>query len=411
MLFSNKAKKQIPAYSQDDELYQEAKSMVSAQPPLVEQAVTPAKLDKTNAVAPQTATNRSFNFSPTSQIQNIQQAQPQNGPPQIDTTIDPQRMQTMGKKTAQDATRSIQEEENRRSQYVPPAQRNIDNMRGGQSNMNSSYLPPTYPGQDPATAPVETEEDKELRQNIKDFLSGGSQADKDRDAAARKAAETELDRRSAENIENVRARTGVAGMGLTGAAASLESGAARADARNKTLTLEERDKAFRDEQLRRMLAGAEMYFNDKRLTIEEQRARNEQMSADANFNLAEELAGRDINRDGLIAGEPAATYKTDAEKKAEEAKGDNLQGTTADPVIVDVATRMMSRYPALWKDQAGAIASMTAAKTAFASWSAKNPGVTFEQYVQNHLDYWSGPGGYLTRGVTLGQANETQWPT
>jgi hypothetical protein len=228
--------------------------------------------------------------------------------------------------------------------------------------------------------------------------------------ANRKAKLEELQAGNARAQQAIRAKSGLAGMGLTGAGANLEATSQRQGTREATVAMDEYDAALRKEQIDRIVAGIRAQQGERDLSIREQELDLNKESNKIAVNALEIQDNFDHNRDGKIGGKTPEEIKAD-KAKAEEAKATELQGAKTDPVIVDVATRMRSRYPDMFKDQAGAEAAMTAAKTAFASWSPKNPGVTFEQYVQNHLDYWSGPGGYLTRGVTLGMANETNWPT
>jgi hypothetical protein len=72
---------------------------------------------------------------------------------------------------------------------------------------------------------------------------------------ARGAADEALQQRNAENRANVRARLGVAGMGLSGAAGAAEGTEGRRGERERVLAMDEFDRGARKEQAERYLTG------------------------------------------------------------------------------------------------------------------------------------------------------------
>lgn len=72
---------------------------------------------------------------------------------------------------------------------------------------------------------------------------------------ARSAMDEALRQATAESRLAARARTGIAGMGLTGAAAAAEGAEARRGERERQMTLDQFDRAARAEELQRLLAG------------------------------------------------------------------------------------------------------------------------------------------------------------
>jgi hypothetical protein len=100
---------------------------------------------------------------------------------------------------------------------------------------------------------------------------------KQRQEAERKAAEDELRAQRAKALEDVAARSGLGGFGLSGASASMRNDTARVQDRNNTLALADLDKRQRDEQF-------------------------QQVQRDAVLNDLEAAEGVDLDGDGDIAG-------------------------------------------------------------------------------------------------------------
>jgi hypothetical protein len=284
-------------------------------------------------------------------------------------------------------------------------------------DVGNPLMPPKQPSQENKDI---FSEDAAARAAIRDLLSGKVPG---RDAA-RDALTEELKVKSAENVQATRGRTGLAGMGLTGAAGALENQVRRADTRTSVLAQEEFDQATRDEVLKRLGLGLEGRAKEVGTGIAEDRLgldkensaferelagkkdERERQAFEAALAQAEAELNKDLNGDGVIGSE-----KDKEEKKDEAPTFDRNAGTEVNQEDQAIATTMRQRYPNMFKNDAGAVAAITKARNAFAVWSPKHPGVDFETYVDQHLSWWNGPGGYLTRGISLGFANETNWPT
>lgn len=76
----------------------------------------------------------------------------------------------------------------------------------------------------------------------------------------RAAMQGEMKAAEARDIQSMRARTGLGGMGLTGAAGAMESQVRTEGARKQALTTAEFDRAARQEELSRTIAGIELKF-------------------------------------------------------------------------------------------------------------------------------------------------------
>jgi hypothetical protein len=108
-------------------------------------------------------------------------------------------------------------------------------------------------------------------------------------AAERKAMQDQLAVNQARDIQSIRARTGLGGMGLTGAAGALESQVRQETGRESTSQLAEFDRANRKEAAERALAGI-------------QAERGSQVY-NAEVKLYESEADIDIDGDGMINGQ------------------------------------------------------------------------------------------------------------
>jgi hypothetical protein len=161
----------------------------------------------------------------------------------------------------------------------------------------------TFAGMKDANKPFDEEE--AISQAIRDLL--GEQPDV---AAERKAMLGEMRSQGARDIQSVRARTGLGGMGLTGAAGALESQVRQETAREQALTTADFDRQARSEALDRLLKGVDL-------------RRSEQV-----FEKAMDLFGKeegaaipklDANDDGTITDEERAAHAAAVAAAAEVA--------------------------------------------------------------------------------------------
>lgn len=109
-------------------------------------------------------------------------------------------------------------------------------------------------------------------------------------AEERKAMIGEMEAKEARDIQSMRARTGLGGMGLTGAAGALESQVRQESGREQALTTAQFDRAARAEALDRLLKGIG--------------ARRGEQVFGAEMEMYESEADIDINGDGFIGGKP-----------------------------------------------------------------------------------------------------------
>jgi hypothetical protein len=124
---------------------------------------------------------------------------------------------------------------------------------------------------------------------------------------ARGAADEALQQRNAENRANVRARLGVAGMGLSGAAGAAEGTEGRRGERERVLAMDEFDRGARKEQAERYLTGIGVSRESevfKRLM---------KILDDEIDPVAGQLPNPDSNGDGVISPEEAAAARAAAE--------------------------------------------------------------------------------------------------
>lgn len=153
--------------------------------------------------------------------------------------------------------------------------------------MDAGNLPPRLPG-----APKEEESIQDLTQQaIRDLLTqAGLDAEEEKQARLEQARVDE-----AKAIQALRARTGLGGMGLTGAAGALESQLRAEGARGRAITEAELDRAAREEALRRLQIGVGAGQTERRLGIEEE-------AYGLNIELLEKELDKDINGDGYVSG-------------------------------------------------------------------------------------------------------------
>lgn len=119
----------------------------------------------------------------------------------------------------------------------------------------------------------------------------------------------------ARDIQSMRARTGLGGMGLTGAAGGMESQVRTEAGRSQALTTADFDRKARAEALDRLLKGIDV-------------KRSEQVFG-AEMDMYEEDARRDIDGDGMIAGKPVDQFlkenPEEPEKTPEERRNIRVQ--------------------------------------------------------------------------------------
>jgi hypothetical protein len=149
----------------------------------------------------------------------------------------------------------------------------------------------------------------EMAANAKDTPMGGTA---DIDELARTRAERERERRAAEEelrlgkqraIQQADARAGLGGFGLSGATSAQLSNVARAQDRTATLTLADLDRRQRDEDFQAV---------QRRAALDD----------------LEDAQGRDLDGDGLIAGEKPGDPDQTSELESLQAK--DLKGYVAE---------------------------------------------------------------------------------
>jgi hypothetical protein len=114
--------------------------------------------------------------------------------------------------------------------------------------------------------------------------------------SARGALSDELKAQNAEALATQDARMGLAGAGLSGAAGAARMSEARKNARNEVLTMNEFDRAEKQDRLAAIQAG-----------IAGKNAENEQIAFDAALKQAEIELGEDLNGDGRVEKDKAAS--------------------------------------------------------------------------------------------------------
>jgi len=126
----------------------------------------------------------------------------------------------------------------------------------------------------------------------------------------RAAMQDEMKVAEARDIQSMRARTGLGGMGLTGAAGAMESQVRTEGARKQALTTAEFDRAARQEELSRTIAGLEAKFGKDAAD----RARE-------GFDIEKELATEELGPMRSMYPEgPDGDAEFNAAKKAAKAK-------------------------------------------------------------------------------------------
>jgi len=130
----------------------------------------------------------------------------------------------------------------------------------------------------------------------------------------RKAMIDEMKAAQARDIQSTRARTGLGGMGLTGAAGALESQVRQQAARGEAITTGEFDRQARAEALDRLIKGIDL-------------SRGEQVFG-ASMDLYEAAADMDFNGDGMVSGKKVGGVIGDGDPSNNPA-GKKDSGTSA----------------------------------------------------------------------------------
>jgi hypothetical protein len=162
---------------------------------------------------------------------------------------------------------------------------------GGRDVVDPGSIPPTLPG-----APDAPDDLQDLTEAaIRDLLTGaGVDTAEEKEARRQQAAVDE-----AKKIQALRAKTGLGGMGLTGAAGALEAQIRAEGTRGRAITEAELDRAAREEALRRTQVGIGAGQAERGMGIKEEVYGLER-------DLYEKELDRDIDGDGTVAGEPVS---------------------------------------------------------------------------------------------------------
>lgn len=136
-------------------------------------------------------------------------------------------------------------------------------------------------------------EQEVINTQIRELIEGG--ASPEEIEKERSAMKGELAASEARDIQSTRARTGLGGMGLTGAAGAMESQVRQEGARKQALTMADFERQQRSESAQRALEGI-------------QARRGEQVFR-TESKMYEEEEGKDHDGDGLIGDTPIAEWE------------------------------------------------------------------------------------------------------
>lgn len=136
---------------------------------------------------------------------------------------------------------------------------------------------------DPSIKANKITEEEAIDRALSDLLYEDLDVSKEREAMI-----GEMEAKEARDIQSMRARTGLGGMGLTGAAGALESQVRQETGREQALTTAQFDRAAREEALNRLLTGI--------------KGRRGEQVYSAEMEMYEMEADLDINEDGFIGG-------------------------------------------------------------------------------------------------------------
>jgi len=200
--------------------------------------------------------------------------------------------------------------------------------------------PPKTPEKLPGKPPEEPSMQELIDQAIRDMLQGGGETEEEQKARREQMAADE-----AKAIQSLRARTGLGGMGLTGAAGALESQLRTESARSKALTEAELERAAREEALRRAQIGIGAGQAEREMGIREEVYGLEK-------DLYEKELDRDIDGDGTVAGVPVSDTVGNADPSdnpeavaaEEEAKPEQREGREGQLSFEQASTQMMDQY-------------------------------------------------------------------
>jgi len=142
-------------------------------------------------------------------------------------------------------------------------------------------------------------EEEIINTQLRKLLQGG--ATPEETEKERQAMKGELAASEARDIQSTRARTGLGGMGLTGAAGAMESQVRQEGARKQALTMADFERQQRSESAQRALEGI-------------QARRGEQVFRTETKQYEEE-EGKDNDGDGLIGDTPIAEWEASSKQK------------------------------------------------------------------------------------------------
>jgi hypothetical protein len=134
-----------------------------------------------------------------------------------------------------------------------------------------------------------------IKERIKKLLSEGSLDS----AEEEKALSEQYDAQTEKALVDSRARSGFAGLGLSGATSALEGDIRRKSAREKSLGLADLRKSNRNEELSRLAAGANLNAQQQSLGFEN-------LATAAAIKEYEKELNLDVDNDGKVAGQTPA---------------------------------------------------------------------------------------------------------
>lgn len=202
-------------------------------------------------------------------------------------------------------------------------------------------------------------------------------------AGARSAADEAMRQATAEGRQAARGRMGMAGMGLTGAAAAAEGTEARRGERERVLTLDEFDRNARQEQAERWLAGMGQSRESEVF---------KRVMAQLDKENEAELPDLDANGDGDISDAEQAAY----DKAVQDKK--NIQNSEATSQIMGMS---QEEFEAMTPD------GMAAAGWSVQKDSSGNPQVRKDAGGDYYT--WVGPSGETKKAYVDDAGENFAW--
>jgi hypothetical protein len=212
------------------------------------------------------------------------------------------------------------------------------------SGLDTQLMPePTPPGlSQPDLPPPPQSREQQMDELLREIIDNRKT---DR-TAARAAADTQMQRNTSDAVSSTRARTGLGGMGLSGAAAGLENAARSEGERTRTLAMDEFDRGARAEDMQRTQAGIEglrgRMLDDMRGSEEGrnvERNERERTAFETALKQLELELNEDLDGDGSIGG--SATTKEEREQRQKEDEARQMEA--ARPENQPVATSTQQR--------------------------------------------------------------------